>query len=724
MSSEATITTLCRGCMSPKPCACGFDEAAYAPAPHQLPADTILHGKYLLGKVIGEGGFGITYIGRDLTLDLKVAVKEFYPTGFVTRESTVTNTVQPFTGTQGEFFRRGRDRFIEEARMLARFSSMPGIVSVRDFFQENGTAYIVMEYIDGQTFKSYLEAMGGRLPAVQVTEMMSPVMQSLAVIHSAGLIHRDISPDNIMISREGFVKLLDFGAAKEFAGSGNRSLSIMLKPGYSPEEQYRSRGVQGPWTDIYALCATMYRAITGAMPEESTERLRRDTMQTPSQLGVSIAPAQEAALLKGMAVLQEDRWQDIRALMAAIETKYERTVMPPPAASPVPATPKKEKPPKKERVPFVWPLSGKLTGILAGALALVIIAGVGVLIKKRDNSGLPVNAPTTEITEEGTEAPTTTDSRVYVTDMSYTITQFDKQYSGRYTGYVINNKPSDSNGTLIYDDDGYKYVGGWDEGIFNGQGSFYGYDTFLVYVGTFEDGKYHGQGTHYYALGAEYVGTWKNGKRNGQGTMTYDGYDFNYSGGWWDGGIRTGELFGTSLDGDKYVGEWKDDKKNGYGTYFNPDGTILKQGQWENGEFVGSATTAATTTTEATTTSTTTKPATTVAVAAGAVYVTNQAYICPYIFVTANSSGTYTGGWLNGMPADGGKGTFKYGLGVEYTGYWKNGMPNGQGKSVTLGLLVYEGEWKDGKYHGYGTTYGFSGAIASQGQWKNGFFVG
>ena len=368
----------------------------HTPAVHHLPPDTILHGKYLLSKAIGEGGFGITYIGWDLALDMKVAVKEYYPTGFVTREATVTNTVQPFTGTQGEFFSKGRERFIDEARTLARFSSMPGIVSVRDFFQENGTAYIVMEFIDGQTFKDYLQNKGGRLPAIEALEMMRPVMHSLAAVHQTGLIHRDISPDNIMISNDGYMKLLDFGAAKTFAESGNRSLSVMLKPGFSPEEQYRSRGALGPWTDIYALCATMYRAITGVMPDESTERLRQDTLQTPAQLGVPMPPAQEAALLQGMAVLQENRWQDIPSLMAAMYPDYATATV---SHIPTPApqqpvqqqpvqpisyaqmpVPQPQGPQHKEKKPFVWPLSKKLTAVLAGGLAAVIALAVGLVV--------------------------------------------------------------------------------------------------------------------------------------------------------------------------------------------------------------------------------------------------------------------------------------------------------------------------------------------------------
>ena len=192
MLKTSSIDTVCVSCFAQLEAsggvcpACGHSEAAQSVSPHQLRPRTILNGKYLLGRVLGEGGFGITYIGWDLNLDIKVAIKEYYPTGFVTRETTATSTVRPFTGTQGDFFAKGRDRFVDEAKSLAKFRSLPGIVTVNDFFIENATAYIVMEYIDGQTLKSYLAQMGGRLPVAQVFDMMHPVMTSLAEVHKSG----------------------------------------------------------------------------------------------------------------------------------------------------------------------------------------------------------------------------------------------------------------------------------------------------------------------------------------------------------------------------------------------------------------------------------------------------------------------------------------------------------------------------------------------------------
>ena len=315
---------LCFGCMAPKsqpgPCpVCGFDENTYEPSAHHLPPGIILAGKYLVGRVLGEGGFGITYIAWDLNLELKVAIKEYYPNGYVTRDHSHSHTLTMLTGFSTDFFQRGLEKFVDEARRLGKFWGLPGIVAVKDYFQENHTAYIVMEFAEGRTLKAILQNTPfGRLPADQVLSMMEPVMDSLEIVHRSGLIHRDISPDNLMVDADGRVKLIDFGAARDFMAQGERSLSVMLKPGYAPEEQYRSRGVQGPWTDVYALCATIYRAITGIVPEESLDRMAEDVLERPSQMGIPIEPFQEEALMKGLAIFQRDRYQSIGELKGAM----------------------------------------------------------------------------------------------------------------------------------------------------------------------------------------------------------------------------------------------------------------------------------------------------------------------------------------------------------------------------------------------------------------------
>lgn len=369
---------LCMGCMNGecepgKPCPlCGFAVESYTPAPHILPLKTILNGKYLVGKVLGQGGFGIIYLGWDLNLDMKLAIKEYYPDGFVTRDCHTTTVISAYAGDSEEFFHSGLEKFIDEAKRLAKFYTLPGIVSVRDYFRENGTAYIVMEFIEGLTLKAYLDQHGGRLPAGETFQMMRPVMDSLAMVHQAGIIHRDISPDNIMIDKAGHFRLLDFGAAREFNKDGSQT--ILLKHGFAPYEQYKRHGKQGPWTDIYALCATIYWCITGQVPLEAPDRIPKDPLQPPSALGAELSGEQEAVLMKGLSVMAEGRWQNIQEFQAALDRA-------------TPIEPKKHL--KKLEELFskmrkgISDLPAKKLGILAGSCgALLVIVLAATLLPK------------------------------------------------------------------------------------------------------------------------------------------------------------------------------------------------------------------------------------------------------------------------------------------------------------------------------------------------------
>lgn len=317
------MTDYCYYCMSelgstdaicPK---CGKGKSAAVPAHHLLPG-TLLNSKFRVGMALGEGGFGITYIGFDTKLDIRVAIKEFYPNGYVNRNNTVSAYVNDSVSkTRKEFFEKGRERFLKEARILARFSGEAGVVDVRDFFEENNTAYIVMEYLDGVNLKNYLKE-NGTLTPEETIKLLAPVMASLRKIHKQGLIHRDISPDNIMVMGDS-VKLLDFGAARSVSAEANKSLSVMLKPGYAPEEQYRSKGVQGPWTDVYALCATMYKCITGITPDDATQRVFSDDVKYPSALGIKIPEELEKAIMRGMSIHQKDRYQSVEELVNGMQ---------------------------------------------------------------------------------------------------------------------------------------------------------------------------------------------------------------------------------------------------------------------------------------------------------------------------------------------------------------------------------------------------------------------
>lgn len=310
---------ICFGCFQEKELGgycphCGFGENEEQPY-LALPLGTLLNGRYMLGKVLGVGGFGITYLGYDLTLDIKVAIKEYMPSSIATRNSDRYNVT--LTGRTEDDYRQGMENFLEEAKILAKLQNTPNIVSVQNYFKENNTAYFVMEYIDGMSLKDYLADQGGKIPYVQALAILEPIMEALVQVHALNLLHRDISPDNIYITSRGESRLLDFGAARFALGDG-KSVSVILKHGYAPEEQYSSHGNQGPWTDVYAMGATFYRCITGMLPPDSVERIRVDALKAPSELGIIIPRHIEQAILKALAVKTEDRFPNMGALLRAL----------------------------------------------------------------------------------------------------------------------------------------------------------------------------------------------------------------------------------------------------------------------------------------------------------------------------------------------------------------------------------------------------------------------
>ena len=348
--------------------------------PRALTVNTVLAGKYLVGPVLGEGGFGITYAGYDLNMETRIAIKEYFPVELVTRDTTLRNTggggaasgssdsdggepsagsisasgggsdrVISLSGEKSKTYQQGLKKYVDEARNVSQFSGVPGIVSVKDFFYENNTAYIVMEYIEGVSLREYLKQKGGKVSEKEALAILRPVLEALEKVHAAGIVHRDISPDNIMLTfaEQGdvekgkaersalshklpdsasistsavygnisAVKLIDFGAARMTSQNDQKSLTIILKHGYAPEEQYRSHGEQGPWTDVYALCAVLYRMLTGKVPEPAMDRLFSDGLKRPEELGVKITPAVSEAIMRGLAVKKEDRIQSVRELM-------------------------------------------------------------------------------------------------------------------------------------------------------------------------------------------------------------------------------------------------------------------------------------------------------------------------------------------------------------------------------------------------------------------------
>lgn len=316
------LDELCMGCMSVKGSAgicptCHWQDGAEEESILFLPPGTILNHRYLLGRVLGHGGFGVTYLALDLDLKIKLAIKEYLPNGFVIRNGT-NQHVSVFSGNQEAAYRDGLQKFLEEAMVLAKLSTMPGIVTVRDYFAENNTAYLVMYYLDGITFKEFLERNNEVIPYDTALTILLPALSALTEVHKHNILHRDISPDNIYITKERQIKLLDFGAARQVLGEQSKSLDVILKRGYAPEEQYRTRGKQGPWTDVYAAGATFYRAVVGETPPDSLERLAEDTLVPPSKLGYSIPPGIELPLLKALSVRSADRYQTIQEFSDAL----------------------------------------------------------------------------------------------------------------------------------------------------------------------------------------------------------------------------------------------------------------------------------------------------------------------------------------------------------------------------------------------------------------------
>ena len=293
---------------------------------HLYPGVGLYNNRYVIGTCIGFGGFGITYKAWDNVLETVVAVKEYYPTGLVQRVPGKPQVII-YTGESKEEYMQGLERFLDEAKNMAKFVDNPNIVHVDAFFDENNTAYLVMEYLPGMTLKSYLKSKGGRIGCEEVIPIADAVITALKEIHAGGIIHRDISPDNIMLCNDGRIKLLDFGAARFSDADQERTRSIILKPGFAPPEQYQAKSKQGPWTDIYALCATVYRAITGVLPDESVNRVIEDTVQSPIQIYSDIPERISNTVMKGMSIYPEIRFSNVDELKKALDG--EKKVMEP-----------------------------------------------------------------------------------------------------------------------------------------------------------------------------------------------------------------------------------------------------------------------------------------------------------------------------------------------------------------------------------------------------------
>ena len=310
----------CYGCMEETvsyPCPhCGYIPGGKGPD-YALRPGSILYGKYLVGRILGQGGFGITYVGWDLMLERKVAVKEYYPSGQVVRQPGAS-TLQWYGTEQATNARdSGKEMFLKEARKMNKVRKIPQVVQVLDLFQENDTAYIVMDFIEGETLTRRLQKTGP-LSWGQMQEIFLPVIQAMEEVHKVGLIHRDLSPDNLMLQPEVGVQILDLGAAKDLSLNSGASSMQVAKGGFSPLEQYKQRGGSGTWTDVYALAATIYYALTGTVPPAAVERVEEDTLRWDLPRLQALPPKGIHALKKAMALRAKDRTQTMEELYRGI----------------------------------------------------------------------------------------------------------------------------------------------------------------------------------------------------------------------------------------------------------------------------------------------------------------------------------------------------------------------------------------------------------------------
>ena len=337
---------------------CGYEQNTPPLEPYHMMPGIKLHNRYIIGKVMGFGGFGVTYIGYDNLLDRKVAIKEYLPGEFSTRIPGTTEIVT-YEGERTEQFQKGLEKFVDEAKMLAKMQANNGIVQIYDSFLENSTAYIVMEYMEGIELAQYMKNKG-RLTVEEAKEILHPILLALKDVHEMGIMHRDIAPNNIFLLNDGRVKLYDFGASRYISSSHSKSLSVIVKPGYAPAEQYSSRGSPGPWTDVYSLAATFYSMITGLVPEDAMDRIEKEELKKPSKLGVKIKKSTENALMNALNIKAEDRTQNVEILEKELfrDTKVKLHFVR-----------------LKKADVGKWPLWAKLS-VSAGILAVLVFAGL------------------------------------------------------------------------------------------------------------------------------------------------------------------------------------------------------------------------------------------------------------------------------------------------------------------------------------------------------------
>lgn len=394
----------CFGCMKPlawdgKCTFCGFDRENYSGKKHHLPlGSTLNHGEYLVGRVLGEGGFGITYIGLHTTLQIPVAIKEYFPAGMVWRKCDDTKEswrVEPFTTEAEEIFHQGKTDFLREARVLSRFGTLDGIVRTRSFFEENDTAYLVMDYIEGDSVKAYVTANGSLRPELCWQILKEPV-HALMKLHEEGLVHQDISPDNIIINFSGKGTLIDFGAVRHANAIDDKTRTAIYKQGFSAYEQLEKKGERGPWTDVYGLCATIYYMLTGRQPLDATERVFTDRLKPLEEFDLEVEPEVLQIIMRGLAVESSGRLQKLDELYEVLY--HEKMIRPERSSGPAGSFRNHEEKLPEGKGVLTVKMERKLNRLdhrrrerktlqwLVGMCCLLLVAGTAVYIKSQGYS--------------------------------------------------------------------------------------------------------------------------------------------------------------------------------------------------------------------------------------------------------------------------------------------------------------------------------------------------
>ncbi|MCL2461223.1 MAG: protein kinase [Defluviitaleaceae bacterium] len=750
---------------------CGYAEGAADESKERagaLPIGAALSGRYSVGMTLGRGEYGITYLAYDVPADMPVVIKEYFPAALAYRLPG-SPLVLSASGETQLLFKNGADKFYEEAKNLKRFGENPGVVRVLRQFYENNTAYYSMEYLEGLDLRRYVKARGGKLTYTEVLRIAESVLSVLTIVHCINIVHGNIAPENIFITSRNSIKLMDFGGAKRGLAEEAGAPQIFLKPGFAAPEQYKKSSGRGPWTDIYALGATMYFCLTGIVPEDAPSRAKKDALVPPDKLGLGVPATFEKVIMKMMSVKRERRYQDVHQVRNSISL-----IMAGKAGL-------------EKYIGFGdFMRKHGLNFSLAAAVIVVILSVTAIMSANKQVLSASADDPAPAL-QAGVAAPSATPkpASASATDMNYV---YEDGQKVSYTGDLLDGKPDgvgkmawlngqiyqggfkdglfDGHGVMTWPS-GASYDGDWAAGLKDGQGT-YTYSNGDVYTGSYKNNKINGEGSYAYNGGDVYTGQFVDGARSGKGVMVYKSAGYTYDGDWvngmwnghgvitytdgrkYDGAVADNKWDGngtyTYADGTTYTGGFKDDKFDGQGVKKDAQGNVLQQGIWSQGKYIGPAPEAsaspspgAATETPASTTETATAAPTETATATPTETAsptssptktptatpppteTPTATPSPTKAPTATPSPTPNAS-ASPSPQDGTVNNQKYTYGgteVTYSGGWKNNRPEGRGVMLWPNGDKYDGNFTNGRASGQGTMTWANGN-KYEGNWADG----